>query len=88
MCLLITCCLICRIQGKPPKKDDDGDYSGSTEDDVSDKEQNGRSKKPQNNGDGIPELPNFFSGKNFFIYGSFDKEEKRQVKRFIIAFGG
>ncbi|XP_072035262.1 DNA repair protein XRCC1-like isoform X1 [Amphiura filiformis] len=72
-----------RIQGKPAKDDDE--YSGSTEEETSDKEMNGKTK---NNSDGIPELPNFFSGKNFFVYGSFDKEEKRQVKRFIIAFGG
>ena len=79
----VFCCYN-RIQGKPPK---DAEYDDSTDEESSDKE-NSTDAGSKNNG--IPELPDFFNGKNFFIYGGkrMDKEENRQVKRFIIAFGG
>ncbi|XP_030834120.1 DNA repair protein XRCC1 isoform X1 [Strongylocentrotus purpuratus] len=46
-------------------------------------------KKGQSSSPGeIPDLPDFFSSKRFFLFGKFDKEERRQVNRFIIAFNG
>ncbi|XP_041471130.1 DNA repair protein XRCC1-like [Lytechinus variegatus] len=46
-------------------------------------------KKGQSSSDGdIPDLPDFFSSKRFFLFGKFDKEERRQINRFIIAFNG
>jgi len=34
------------------------------------------------------ELPDFFEGKNFFLYGSFDAEKRKLIERSIIGFAG
>ncbi|XP_068616157.1 DNA repair protein XRCC1 [Brachionichthys hirsutus] len=36
----------------------------------------------------IPELPDFLSGKHFFLYGKFPNNEKRLLLRYIVAFNG
>lgn len=36
----------------------------------------------------IPELPNFLSGKHFFLYGKFPNNERRLLLRYIVAFNG
>lgn len=36
----------------------------------------------------IPELPEFLSGKHFFLYGKFPNNERRLVLRYIVAFNG
>ncbi|XP_017279167.1 DNA repair protein XRCC1 isoform X2 [Kryptolebias marmoratus] len=36
----------------------------------------------------IPELPDFLSGKHFFLYGKFPNNERRLVLRYIVAFNG
>ncbi|XP_047455582.1 DNA repair protein XRCC1 [Mugil cephalus] len=36
----------------------------------------------------IPELPDFFSGKRFFLYGKFPNNERRLLLRYIVAFNG
>ena len=37
---------------------------------------------------GLPELPNFFSNKHFFLYGTLKPLERRSLVRFITAFNG
>ncbi|XP_052270427.1 DNA repair protein XRCC1-like isoform X1 [Dreissena polymorpha] len=37
---------------------------------------------------GLPELPDFFADKHFFIYGSMDSAERRLMTRFITAYAG
>jgi len=36
----------------------------------------------------LPTLPNFFRGKQFLLFGSFESNLKKQLSRFIIAYGG
>ncbi|KAM9723375.1 DNA repair protein XRCC1 [Menidia menidia] len=36
----------------------------------------------------IPELPDFLSGKRFFLYGKFPDNERRLLLRYIVAFNG
>ncbi|XP_038065566.1 DNA repair protein XRCC1-like [Patiria miniata] len=36
----------------------------------------------------IPDLPDFFADKIFFLYGKFDAEERRQISRLIVTFEG
>ncbi|XP_064425703.1 DNA repair protein XRCC1 [Latimeria chalumnae] len=36
----------------------------------------------------IPELPEFFAGKHFLLYGEFPNNEKRLLTRYIVAFHG
>ncbi|XP_074836700.1 DNA repair protein XRCC1 [Carettochelys insculpta] len=36
----------------------------------------------------IPELPDFFTGKRFFLYGDFPTHERRLLNRYITAFNG
>uniref|UniRef100_A0A3P9MHN5 DNA repair protein XRCC1 n=1 Tax=Oryzias latipes TaxID=8090 RepID=A0A3P9MHN5_ORYLA len=36
----------------------------------------------------IPELPDFLSGKHFFLYGKFPNDERRLLLRYIVAFNG
>ncbi|RWS11847.1 DNA repair protein XRCC1-like isoform X1 [Dinothrombium tinctorium] len=36
----------------------------------------------------IPPLPNFFNSKHFFIHNSFDESEKKNLRRYIVAYGG
>ncbi|CAM9183633.1 unnamed protein product [Lampetra planeri] len=36
----------------------------------------------------IPELPNFLTGKHFFLYGKFPSNERRLLTRYIVAFNG
>lgn len=36
----------------------------------------------------IPELPDFLTGKRFFLYGKFPNNDRRLLLRYIIAFNG
>lgn len=36
----------------------------------------------------IPELPDFLSGKHFFLFGKFPNNERRLLLRYIVAFNG
>lgn len=38
--------------------------------------------------DGLPELPNFLEGLKFMLYGNFTPEDRRCMRRHIIAYGG
>uniref|UniRef100_A0A8D0HKY3 DNA repair protein XRCC1 n=1 Tax=Sphenodon punctatus TaxID=8508 RepID=A0A8D0HKY3_SPHPU len=64
----------------PPDPDNDP-YAGST-DENTDVEEKGEPDQP------IPELPDFFVGKHFFLYGEFPSQERRLLNRFIMAFNG
>ncbi|RLV62370.1 hypothetical protein DV515_00019386, partial [Chloebia gouldiae] len=52
-------------------------YGGSTEENSEDEE-----------GEPIPPLPDFFEDKKFFLHGDFPEGEGRQLRRFVVAFGG
>jgi len=34
------------------------------------------------------ELPDIFGGKNFYVYGDFERDLKKTIERTIIGFGG
>lgn len=38
--------------------------------------------------DGLPELPNFLEGLKFMLYGNFSPEDRRCMRRHIIAYSG
>ncbi|XP_042295448.1 DNA repair protein XRCC1 isoform X1 [Sceloporus undulatus] len=64
----------------PPQPDDDL-YGGST-DENTDVEEKEEPDQP------IPELPDLFEGKHFFLYGEFPSKERRLLNRYITAFNG
>ncbi|XP_053123563.1 DNA repair protein XRCC1 [Hemicordylus capensis] len=66
---------------KPAPEPDDDPYGGST-DENTDVEEKAEPDHP------IPELPDLFGGKHFFLYGEFPSQERRLLNRFITAFNG
>ncbi|EMP41457.1 DNA repair protein XRCC1 [Chelonia mydas] len=58
---------------------DDDPYGGSTDENTDVEEE---PDQP------IPELPDFFVGKRFFLYGEFPSQERRLLNRYITAFSG
>lgn len=66
---------------RPAPQPDDDPYGGST-DENTDVEEKAEPDHP------IPELPDLFGGKHFFLYGEFPSQERRLLIRFITAFNG
>uniref|UniRef100_A0A1A7YJP5 DNA repair protein XRCC1 n=1 Tax=Iconisemion striatum TaxID=60296 RepID=A0A1A7YJP5_9TELE len=64
--------------GKTPIKEEDP-YGGSTDENT---DAEAEVDHP------IPELPEFLSGKHFFLYGNFPNNERRLLLRYIVAFNG
>ncbi|XP_077192922.1 DNA repair protein XRCC1 [Paroedura picta] len=58
------------------------DPYGGTTDENTDVEEKGEPDQP------IPELPDLFGGKRFFLYGEFPSQERRLLIRYITAFNG
>ncbi|KAF4076232.1 hypothetical protein AMELA_G00227900 [Ameiurus melas] len=54
-------------------------YGGSTDENTDAEEEE---DKP------IPELPDFLTGKRFYLYGKFPENQRRLLQRYIIAFNG
>ena len=36
----------------------------------------------------LPDLPDFFKRKTFFLYGKWDDGERRTVRRYLVAYDG
>ncbi|XP_076785613.1 DNA repair protein XRCC1 isoform X2 [Arvicanthis niloticus] len=72
-----------REQRQPPAPGENGEdpYAGST-DENTDNEAPSEADLP------IPELPDFFEGKHFFLYGEFPGDERRKLIRYVTAFNG
>ncbi|XP_027714029.1 DNA repair protein XRCC1 isoform X2 [Vombatus ursinus] len=72
-----------RDQKQPPDPGENGEdpYAGSTDENTDD-------EGPEPSDQPIPELPDFFQGKHFFLYGEFPGEQRRQLVRFVTAFNG
>ncbi|XP_029411349.1 DNA repair protein XRCC1 isoform X2 [Nannospalax galili] len=70
-------------QPKPAAPGEDGEdpYAGSTD-------ENTDSEAPPDADLPIPELPDFFQGKHFFLYGEFPGDERRKLIRYVTAFNG
>lgn len=66
---------------KSPAPEKDDPYAGST-DENTDVEEEPEVDLP------IPDLPDLFAGKRFFLYGEFSKSERRTLQRYIVAFNG
>ena len=71
-------------------------YDESTDDEAFDA-QNGTSnhgnlekatQEKEASPDELPDLPEFFTGKHFFLYGKFEASEKRSLQRYIVAYDG
>lgn len=67
-------------------------YGDSTDEDDPDLSSKNGSKPPTTQGEdsdsGLPELPDFFTDKKFFLYGDFVPSERRLLVRYITAFNG
>ncbi|XP_038623323.1 DNA repair protein XRCC1 isoform X2 [Tachyglossus aculeatus] len=72
-----------RNQKRPPEEVKNGEdpYGGST-DENTDSEETETPDLP------IPQLPDFFQGKHFFLYGEFPGQERRLLVRYVTAFNG
>lgn len=72
-----------REQRQPPAPEENGEdpYAGSTD-------ENTDSEAPSEADLPIPELPDFFEGKHFFLYGEFPGDERRKLIRYVTAFNG
>jgi hypothetical protein len=79
----------------PPKlaakadDDDDDIYGASTDEDekIATKTLSPGKASPSKTKD-LPDLPNFFSKKNFMMYGEFSNSERKTLNRFIVAYDG
>ncbi|KAG5855985.1 hypothetical protein ANANG_G00002900 [Anguilla anguilla] len=65
-------------RGRGPGASEDP-YAGSTDENT---DAEAEEDKP------IPELPDFLTGKRFFLYGKFPPSERRLLLRYIVAFNG
>ncbi|XP_029387923.1 DNA repair protein XRCC1 isoform X1 [Mus pahari] len=72
-----------REQRQPSAPGENGEdpYAGSTD-------ENTDSEAPSEADLPIPELPDFFEGKHFFLYGEFPGDERRKLIRYVTAFNG
>lgn len=66
-------------KGSVAEVKDEDPYGGSTDENTDAEEEE---DKP------IPELPDFLTGKFFYLYGTFPDNQKRLLQRYIIAFNG
>ncbi|XP_020043240.1 DNA repair protein XRCC1 isoform X1 [Castor canadensis] len=73
-----------REQRQPPGTGENGEdpYAGSTDENTDNEDH------PESPDLPIPELPDFFQGKHFFLYGEFPGDERRKLIRYVTAFNG
>ncbi|XP_040490026.1 DNA repair protein XRCC1 isoform X3 [Ursus maritimus] len=73
-----------REQKQPPDQGENGEdpYAGSTD------ENTDNEGPPESPDLPVPELPDFFQGKHFFLYGEFPGDERRKLSRYVTAFNG
>uniref|UniRef100_A0A8C9PGP6 X-ray repair cross complementing 1 n=1 Tax=Spermophilus dauricus TaxID=99837 RepID=A0A8C9PGP6_SPEDA len=73
-----------REQKPAPGQEENGEdpYAGSTDENTDNEEHPESPELP------IPELPDFFQGKHFFLYGEFPGDERRKLIRYVTAFNG
>ncbi|XP_055002332.1 DNA repair protein XRCC1 isoform X1 [Sorex araneus] len=73
-----------REQRQLPDQGENGEdpYAGSTD------ENTDSEAPPESPSLPVPELPNFFQGKYFFLYGEFPGNERRMLRRYVTAFNG
>ncbi|XP_006901131.1 PREDICTED: DNA repair protein XRCC1 [Elephantulus edwardii] len=73
-----------RERKQPPAQEENGEdpYAGSTDENTDNEE------PPESPTLPIPELPDFFQGKRFFLYGEFPGDERRMLVRYVTAFNG
>uniref|UniRef100_A0A4W2EB88 X-ray repair cross complementing 1 n=1 Tax=Bos indicus x Bos taurus TaxID=30522 RepID=A0A4W2EB88_BOBOX len=69
---------------QPPGQEENGEdpYAGSTD------ENTDHEGPPESPDLPVPELPDFFQGKRFFLYGEFPGDERRTLSRYVTAFNG
>ncbi|KAM4801908.1 DNA repair protein XRCC1 isoform X2 [Urocitellus parryii] len=73
-----------REQKPAPGQEENGEdpYAGSTDENTDNEEHPESPELP------IPQLPDFFQGKHFFLYGEFPGDERRKLIRYVTAFNG
>uniref|UniRef100_A0A8C3W1F9 X-ray repair cross complementing 1 n=1 Tax=Catagonus wagneri TaxID=51154 RepID=A0A8C3W1F9_9CETA len=71
-------------QRQPAGQGENGEdpYGGSTD------ENTDNEGPPESPDLPVPELPDFFQGKHFFLYGEFPGDERRRLSRYVTAFNG
>lgn len=74
------------------KGDNEDDIYGISTDEDEPKtkiSQSGKNGEDDDGADsGLPDLPDFFSDKHFFLYGTFSASERRLLRRYIAAYDG
>ncbi|KAM5236777.1 DNA repair protein XRCC1 isoform 2-T2 [Ctenodactylus gundi] len=73
-----------REHRQPPRQEENGEdpYAGSTDENTDNED------RPVSPDQPIPELPDFFQGKHFFLYGEFPGDERRKLIRYVTAYNG
>uniref|UniRef100_H0V649 DNA repair protein XRCC1 n=1 Tax=Cavia porcellus TaxID=10141 RepID=H0V649_CAVPO len=66
----------------PGQENGEDPYAGSTDENTDNED------RPESPDQPIPELPDFFQGKHFFLYGEFPGDERRKLIRYVTAFNG
>ncbi|KAM4825093.1 DNA repair protein XRCC1 [Thomomys bottae] len=69
-------------QPQGPEENGEDPYAGSTD------ENTDCDDHPETPDLPVPELPDFFQGKHFFLYGEFPGDERRRLIRYVTAFNG
>ncbi|XP_076987743.1 DNA repair protein XRCC1 isoform X2 [Tamandua tetradactyla] len=71
-------------QRQPSGQGENGEdpYAGSTDENTDSED------RPESPSLPVPELPDFFQGKHFFLYGEFPGDERRKLIRYVTAFNG
>ena len=74
----------------PSKKaaDDADAYAGSTDEDEPAPPKLASAEDDDGSDSGLPDLPEFFSDKRFFLYGDFPAGQQRLLTRYIAAYNG
>ncbi|XP_060076028.1 DNA repair protein XRCC1-like [Ylistrum balloti] len=81
-------------KGDKSKADEVDNYGDSTDNDDEPSKKTTHNKvskmevEDDDDDSGLPELPDLFTNKNFFLYGDFSVSERRLIVRYITAYNG
>lgn len=76
-------------EDEPAKKSKPSPSINNSNSKPSTSNQSGASKTGEDSDDsGLPDLPDYFTDKRFFLYGDFPSGERRLLTRYITAYNG
>uniref|UniRef100_A0A674CYA8 DNA repair protein XRCC1 n=1 Tax=Salmo trutta TaxID=8032 RepID=A0A674CYA8_SALTR len=80
--------LVCRVESESRQKKGEKERKGVEEEDPFGGSTDENTDAEAEEDEPIPELPDFLTGKRFFLYGKFPNNDRRLLLRYIIAFNG